>query len=189
VSVVRAKPHPNMIAYYHVAFAATYALVLSIVVLPIALLAPELLAHPLMAACYIALAAVAAFYIYWVGRYYESIEYVVEADRLIARRGVWWRRESVVPLSKVNNVVLSQGPLMRALGLANLAVHTAAMGLPRPEAMLSYLSYSDAVKLREEILSRARTAAPRPPAPPRPEAEILEELRRIRRLLEERLER
>ncbi|GAA2247803.1 PH domain-containing protein [Herbiconiux moechotypicola] len=51
---------------------------------------------------------------------------------LLLRGGFVWRRLVVVPLARVQSIRVSQGPVRRGLGLAELTVHTVA-GPVRPE--------------------------------------------------------
>lgn len=56
---------------------------------------------------------------------YRAWSYTVGEEEVRLRRGVWWRRESVVPLSRIQHVDTQQGPVERALGLATLVLFTA----------------------------------------------------------------
>ena len=153
--------------------------------LPLALLVPEAL--PLVAvSAWLPAALCLAFFAYWLPRYYASIEYLVEEGRIIARRGVWWKNEFSVPLAKVNKVTWHQGPLQRALGLASVGFHTAAIGTPVPEVQFTNLEAEDAERVRKLVLSAI--GAPLEEEPRRAEGklleEILSELKAIRKVLE-----
>ena len=123
----------------------------------------------------------------WVPFYYRSLVYRVEDNMVYARRGVIWTRESRVPISKVNDVVLTQGPFQRMFGLANLGFHTAAMGTLRPEVLFSNISVEDAKKVRKMVLEAIKKAKPLE-KPKTVEEQILEELKNIRKLLEKLVE-
>jgi len=47
-------------------------------------------------------------------------------DALFLRKGAIWRKLAIFPLARLQSVQLSQGPLDRALGVANLNAHTIA---------------------------------------------------------------
>lgn len=61
----------------------------------------------------------------WIPKYYSSIKYVFEDDKLIVTRGVWWRTKSVVPYNRITNINIYQGPISRHFGLARLSIQTA----------------------------------------------------------------
>ncbi|TXK19061.1 PH domain-containing protein [Homoserinibacter sp. GY 40078] len=50
--------------------------------------------------------------------------FVLHPEALILRRGAIWRSLSVVPTARSQSVAVHQGPVERALGLANVRVHT-----------------------------------------------------------------
>ncbi|RLF19694.1 MAG: hypothetical protein DRZ82_04865 [Thermoprotei archaeon] len=133
----------------------------------------------LLITVYLPLGISLTIFTYWLPRYYDSIKYIVEEDRLIVRKGVWWTSESSIPISKINNVEYKQGPLQRTLGLATLGFHTAAKGVPVPEIVFAHMDAHEANKVREYILRKLR------PIPKETyEEKVLRELNRIRELLE-----
>ena len=185
---LRLKPSPRMKLLYTVyAVIGVCAGVLSWSV-PLALLAPVALL-PIAALAWLPTALCLVFYAYWLPKYYESIEYLVEEGRIVARRGVWWRKEYSVPLAKVNKVTWHQGPLQRVLGLASVGFHTAAVGTPVPEVQFTDLEAGEAEKARRLVLSVVG-AAVESDEPRRVGGELLEEilgeLKAIRRILEQR---
>lgn len=67
--------------------------------------------------------------------------YAEREDDLLVRRGLWFRRLSVVPYGRMQFVDMTAGPFERVFGLATVRMHTAAAasdaripGLPVPEA-------------------------------------------------------
>lgn len=134
-------------------------------------------------------------FLVWTILYYASMEYELRDDELSWRRGVWFRRTGIVPYNRITNIDIRQGPLMRALGISNLAVQTAGYsGQMVPEILLEAMEHAE--ELRATLRSRVRmetggdgtgsgASAPRP-AQETTDLLILEELRRIRTLLEAR---
>jgi membrane protein YdbS with pleckstrin-like domain len=131
----------------------------------------------------------------WTSLYYASMEYELRDDELSWRRGVWFRQTGIVPYSRITNIDIRQGPIMRALGISNLAVQTAGYsGQMTSEIVLEAMEHAE--DLRLTMRARIRSAAGGDgtgsgPVTPRPvpgdtDVEILDELRRIRALLEER---
>lgn len=181
-AMLELKPSPNMIKLYHIYMLLGISIGVLSWALPLALVMPRELLPIYLALILIPLLIIILVYMYWIRKYYNSIIYRIEEDKVVSVRGVWWIRESSIPFSKVNNVVITQGPLQRLLNLMNIGVHTAAMGLARPEVMLSNLSPDMARKVRAMILERAKvlTEERRKSL----EEQILEELRNIRNTLE-----
>ncbi|MET0989519.1 MAG: PH domain-containing protein, partial [Glaciihabitans sp.] len=52
--------------------------------------------------------------------------YAFAPGAIVLRKGAIWRQMIVVPQPRVQSIALTQGPLLRRLGLANIAVHTVA---------------------------------------------------------------
>ncbi len=143
----------------------------------------------------ILVAVLLALFLAWTALYYASMEYELRDDELSWRRGVWFRRTGIVPYNRITNIDIRQGPLMRALGISNLAVQTAGFsGQMTPEIILEAMEHAE--ELRATLRSRVRleaggdgtgSGAPAPRAAPgTADLLILEELRRIRTLLEAR---
>ena len=73
----------------------------------------------------------------WIGAFYRSLEYVINADAVRAKKGVFWRRHVTVPYTKVTNIDVTQGPLERAFGVGRVHVQTAgASGPQTPQSEL-----------------------------------------------------
>ncbi|MEN6340957.1 MAG: PH domain-containing protein [Methanospirillum sp.] len=136
-----------------------------------------------------------AIFLVWMLLYYASMEYELRDDELSWRRGVWFRRTGIVPYNRITNIDIRQGPVMRALGISNLAIQTAGYsGQATAEIVLEAMEHAE--DLRAAVRARVRGAAggdgtgsgPSVPAPSPADTglQILEELRRVRALLEER---
>jgi len=94
-----------------------------------------------------------AFAVWWWPRAnYARWSYSLEAVTLELQSGIFWRSEVSVPYFRVQNVDISQGPVERRLGLAELRMKTAAAG---GAASLPGVPMSDAEELRRTILERA----------------------------------
>ncbi|WP_062292661.1 PH domain-containing protein [Demequina phytophila] len=72
---------------------------------------------------------------------------------LLIRRGRWEKELFVVPHERTQSLGLTQGPLRRALGLANVVVHS-TQGPVQPVA--AHLAVDDAVALLDAQAQRAR---------------------------------
>jgi membrane protein YdbS with pleckstrin-like domain len=134
-----------------------------------------------------------AVVLYWIPRFYSSIEYVLDDDDVTVTRGVWWKTKSVVPYNRITNINIYQGPISRRFGLAKLAIQTAGFsgvgrsGYKTAEAEL--IGIRDFEEIKDLIICLVRGMKPQAveaeAEPPKHlNEQILEELRRIRKAVE-----
>lgn len=83
--------------------------------------------------------------------------YTMSADRLRVARGIWFRRDTVVPFGRVQHIDVNQGPIERAYGIATLTLHTA--GTHNASVHLPGLEHGLATRMREEIRSHIKREA------------------------------
>ncbi|MDO4502692.1 MAG: PH domain-containing protein [Coriobacteriia bacterium] len=79
--------------------------------------------------------------------------YQVGEHELDIMRGLFWRKRFVIPFIRVQNTDTKQGPIMRAFGLAEVTVATAA-----GEHCIPGLTVEEAESLRDAIATQARLA-------------------------------
>jgi len=91
----------------------------------------------------------------------NAMDYRLEGTTLCVDSGVIFLRRKRIPLDRITDLVLSQGPLARRCGIWILKVQTAGTGQPYPEATLFGLR--DPENVRDEIIA-ARDAAVGNPA-------------------------
>ncbi|MFY1678148.1 MULTISPECIES: PH domain-containing protein [unclassified Streptomyces] len=135
-------------------------LMLSATLAPCALAAgllPGLLVGPAWALLALPLSAPAAWAWVLLGRNWRSWRYAERADDLLIRRGVLWRRQTVVPYGRMQLVEVTSGPLERRFGLARVRLHTAAAAT---DATLPGLHPAEAARLRDRLteMGEARAA-------------------------------
>jgi putative membrane protein len=136
---------------------------------------------------------------YFTGRYLDRMECTLTNKALKVKKGVLVRVEKTIPLEKITDMALIQGPIMRAYGIERLTVETA--GQSGAGALVSLTGIVLAQEFRETVLAQRDKVAEKsePTAgerqtPSAPTADgtvaVLEELRdsvrRIERLLEAR---
>ena len=80
---------------------------------------------------------------------HRRTQWVLDEDGFAVARGRWWRRETRVPVTRVQHVDLKHGPLERRWRLATLVVHTA--GSKFGAVSLSGLDADDAEALRDRL--------------------------------------
>ncbi|MCM2355858.1 MAG: PH domain-containing protein [Arenimonas sp.] len=89
----------------------------------------------------------------WARMRWRRTTWRLDERGLQVRRGVIWRKEVLVPRSRVQHLDLERGPIERHFGLATLVVHTAGtrMHALRQSGFLD----ADAVALRDALLPEA----------------------------------
>jgi len=87
----------------------------------------------------------------------EALNYRIEGRTLHVDCGVFYLRRKIIPLDRVTDFTLVQGPLMRMQGIWALQVQTAGVGTPMPEATLFAIENPEQV--RDELLRRRDEAA------------------------------
>jgi putative membrane protein len=136
---------------------------------------------------------------YLTGRYLARMECVLTAKALKVKKGIMVRVEKTIPLEKITDMALVQGPVMRHFNIYKLTVETA--GQSGPGALVALIGIVDAKKFREAVLAQRDHVTEKPDAMPAkgqdlqssPESETLEEVRdsllRIEALLASRAEK
>ena len=83
---------------------------------------------------------------------YRYWRYALREHDLWIRRGILWVTVSVIPYRRLQFVDTDQGPLVRAFGLAELIVHTAA---PGTSGRIPGLDAQEAEGIRERLAALA----------------------------------
>jgi membrane protein YdbS with pleckstrin-like domain len=84
------------------------------------------------------------------GRRVRAWGYAERAEDLLVKRGVMFRRLSVIPYGRMQYVEVTAGPFERAFGLATVQMHTAAAA---SDARIPGLSAAEAARLRDQLTS------------------------------------
>ena len=148
------------------------------------------------------------FWLLGLGRYvhrrqYESLESELTERTLNIRKGFLFRTQQNLPLDKLTDLAVNEGPVLRRLGLCSLRVETAGggaggqMGQAHLPGVIDAVAFRDAVLRQRDIVcglvpSRRRpvegsAAAASPAADAATLREIRDSLGRIEKLLDERL--
>jgi len=146
--------------------------------------------------------------VWWLGlgqyvhkRQYDALESELTSRSLNIRKGFLFRMQKNVPLDKITDLAVNEGPILRYLGLCSLNVETAgggtgtAMGQAQLPGVMGAVEFRDAVLAQRDLVTD-RGPASGAPAPAAAAAaddgtlhEIRDSLQRIERLLDERLSR
>lgn len=85
---------------------------------------------------------------------FDAMEFVLTERSLNIRKGFVFRVEKSIPLDKIQDVGMREGPLLRKLGLSSLAVETAGQSNPQGAADAALVGVIDAPKFRDAILEQ-----------------------------------
>lgn len=95
---------------------------------------------------------------------YDTTWYVMTDRSLRIRRGIWIIHETTITFENVQNVSISQGPVQRWFGIANVLLETAGGGGGKQhEAQSAMLAHrgliegvADAERIRDKLLARLK---------------------------------
>ena len=91
-----------------------------------------------------------------LGRRVRAWGYAERGEDLLVRRGVMFRRVSVIPYGRMQYVEVTAGPFERSFGLATVQMHTAAAA---SDARIPGLAASEAARLRDQLTSLGESHA------------------------------
>jgi membrane protein YdbS with pleckstrin-like domain len=91
------------------------------------------------------------FVLAWPAIEFRHARWSWDASGLEIHRGVLWQHRITIPISRIQHVDVSQGPLQRHFGLGKVTVHTA--GTQHAAIELSGIAYEAATWLREQIIA------------------------------------
>jgi uncharacterized protein len=90
------------------------------------------------------------------GRRVGAWGYAERAEDLLVKRGVMFRRMSVIPYGRMQYVEVTAGPFERAFGLATVQMHTAAAA---SDARIPGLAAVEAARLRDQLTALGESHA------------------------------
>lgn len=145
--------------------------------------------------CFVPLLIATGITLYWIPKFYSSITYVLEDDKITVTRGVWWKTKSFVPYNRITNINIYQGPISRRFGLGRLSIQTAGFsgtsssGAKVAEAVIFGVKNFEEIKdLVINFVRGMKPEAIEAEAETKPtkdiNQQILTELRKIRKTLE-----
>jgi membrane protein YdbS with pleckstrin-like domain len=136
----------------------------------------------------IPLIIIVIFTAYWIPKYYESIVYKLTNDKIIWRRGVWFKKTGVVPYNRITNIDITQGPISRKFKIASLKIQTAGYSGQQANAEIKIEGMKQFEELREMlmrfVIGKKPVSVENYDDDNNIEQQILYELIKIRKLLE-----
>ena len=85
-----------------------------------------------------------------LGRRIRAWGYAERDEDLLVKRGLMFRRMSVIPYGRMQYVEVTAGPFERSFGLATVQMHTAAAA---SDARIPGLAAPEAARLRDQLTS------------------------------------
>ena len=172
--LLEAKFDPKVKSYW--IWQPVLALILIIVTIPIALL-------------YMIIAR------FFIDRYLENLRCALTERTLDIKKGILNKTESTIPLEKITDLQLFQGPVMRFFGLHGFKVETAGQSSPTGGSLVNIVGIVDTKAFRKAVLEqRDRVSAgaatlpvapiPVPASSDRRTTELLTEIRDSLRQIE-----
>ncbi len=165
-SVVSRKPSPAFVSYLKVQLWLAILLALIVTLfLSISIIVAAQNAWVLIGTCLIASLIFVMALIGYLAIHlrYDTTWYVFSDRSMRLRRGIWIIRESTITFENIQNVKVTQGPLQRLFGIANVVVETAGGGGSSGEhgAGLSMHAgliegVAEAAQIRDAIMNHVR---------------------------------
>lgn len=96
---------------------------------------------------------------FFTARYLNSMSCELTERVLKVKKGIWVRTEKTIPLEKITDLGMVQGPLMRRFGVERLSIETA--GQSGPGALVALTGIQNAQEFREVVLAQRDLLAER----------------------------
>lgn len=91
---------------------------------------------------------------WWAKRHYESLKLSVTDRSVVIAKGVFFKQELTIPLDKIQDISIREGPLLNALGLLGLRIETAGQrNAATGQSEADLIGVIDARQFRDTILA------------------------------------
>ena len=95
---------------------------------------------------------------WYVRRSFEALKCELHERTLVVKRGIFFKVEKTIPLDKIQDLTVKEGPLLRKLGLRSLKIETAGQGTPGASeadliGIVSPLDFRDGVLRQRDSMS------------------------------------
>jgi len=119
---------------------------------------------------------------WYVRRSFEALKCEMHERTLVVKRGIFFRVEKTIPLDKIQDLTVKEGPLLRWLGLRSLKIETAGQGTPGSSeadliGIVDPLDFRDQVLRQRDSVSSAPVSRPHSDEGPSGTVELLTEIR------------
>ena len=96
---------------------------------------------------------------FFIDRYLANISCELTEQTLNIKKGIWNKTESTIPLEKITDLQLFQGPVMRHFGLHGFKVETAGQSSPTGGALVNIVGIIDTKDFRKAVLDQRDQSA------------------------------
>lgn len=86
-----------------------------------------------------------------ITRQVRAMAFALAGDEFCIRKGIMFRRLTLIPYGRIQYVEISEGPIARMFGIAEIKVHTASA---LTDATLNGVPVDEAVRLRDMLVER-----------------------------------
>lgn len=90
----------------------------------------------------------------FIDRVLASISCTLTERTLEIKKGIWNKSESTIPLEKITDLQLFQGPVMRHFGLFGFKVETAGQSTPTEGSLVNLVGIVDTKGFRRTVLEQ-----------------------------------
>jgi putative membrane protein len=90
---------------------------------------------------------------YWQ-RYYARLRVILTTRDLLVHRGIFIREEKSIPLEKITDLAVYQGPIMRFFGLKGIRVETAGQSSAAGRALVQIVGLFNIDEFRDRVLAQ-----------------------------------
>lgn len=93
--------------------------------------------------------------VWWARRYYESLKLYITDRSIVIAKGVWFKQELTIPLDKIQDISIREGPLLNKFGLLGLRIETAGQrNAATGQSEADLIGVINAREVRDLILQR-----------------------------------
>ena len=115
----------------------------------------SLFSYPALAGAYLALALLLALDgIFSPPFRYHRYRYAINEECIDVKEGYLWMQEHIVPIERLHQITMAQGPIDRVFGLTKVIVTTAG-----GEATIRFLEYEKAQQIAEALKKKINQVA------------------------------
>lgn len=90
----------------------------------------------------------------FVHRHLANMSCALTEHTLDIKKGIWNKTESTIPLEKITDLQLFQGPIMRYFGLHGFKVETAGQSSPTGGSLVNIVGIADTKEFRRAVLDQ-----------------------------------
>jgi putative membrane protein len=98
-------------------------------------------------------------------RYFDNLHCFLGERSLMVGRGIFFRVEKTIPLDKIQDMTLREGPLLKHFGLLTLQIETAGQGSTQGASEAKLVGIKKAREFRDQVLDQRDALAVGPAAP------------------------